>query len=227
MRKIDIIYEDSDIVLINKPAGLYIHPSPGHEENTISQILSSTRPEMLNIGSAERPGVVHRLDNETSGIMVFAKSEKAYTALRTAFESHRNIEKTYIAVLHGPLNPKTGIIEKMIGRKPWDPKRMAVDGINAKYACTSWTTLAKKGSLVLAEFKIKTGRTHQIRVHSSYMNAPIVGDKLYGNQKKDAALKIKPSRQLLHAVSLSFAHPTAEKRMEFSCMPPDDIIYAV
>jgi 23S rRNA pseudouridine1911/1915/1917 synthase len=227
MRNIEIIFEDSDIILVNKPAGIYVHPSPGHEDGSLSQILTSLRPEMLNVGSSDRPGVVHRLDNETSGIMIFAKSKRAYTALRTAFESHANIEKTYLAILHGPLNPKCGTIEKMIGRKPWDPKRMAVDAVKAKYAYTSWTTLAKKDSLVLVEFKIRTGRTHQIRVHSSYMNCPIVGDKLYGNQKKDAALRIKPNRQLLHAVSLSFKHPITGKQMNFSCRPPDDIIYAV
>ncbi len=224
---LDILFEDSDIVVVNKPAGVIVHRAPGHQECSIADELALTRPSMLSVGSSERPGVVHRLDIETSGVMVFAKNKFAYKFLRDAFESHKDIVKKYLAVLHGSLPKKVGRLETLIGRKGWDSKRMAVDVPDGKGAVTEWSVLAKKGSLSLVEFIIETGRTHQIRVHSAYMGCPIVGDKLYGDNLRDRRLRVVPSRHLLHAVELSFLHPRTQKRVVFAAQPPDDIIYSV
>ena len=223
---IEILFEDAEIVVVNKPAGMIVHAAPGHNGLSLADALAKRRPSMMEAGSRERPGVVHRLDIETSGVMVFAKTRRAYMALRKAFESHADVAKTYLAVLHGSPNVKSGRLETLIGRKPWDSKRMAADVPDGKRAITNWEVLARKGSVSLVEFKIETGRTHQIRVHSQYLGVPIVGDALYGNREKDLRLRPRPSRMLLHAVELSFNHPASGKRMVFAAMPPDDIIYA-
>ncbi len=225
MRRAEILFEDAEIVVASKPAGMYVHASPGHEENSLADLLASTRPSMRSVGSEERPGVVHRLDADTSGVIVFAKTRKAYLKLRAAFEGHSEVEKTYLAVCHGAFSPKEGAIETTIGRKPWDPKRMAVNVPGGKKAVTRWTLLAKKGPCSLVEFKIATGRTHQIRVHAAHLGHPIAGDPLYGDRAKDA--RLKAPRTLLHAVELSFNHPVTGERMTFAAEPPPEIVYAV
>ncbi len=224
---VEIIFEDNDIVVVNKPSGLIVHIAPGHEGVSLADILARTRKAMKSVGSSQRPGVVHRLDIETSGVMVFAKTQRAYLALRNAFEKHTQVTKTYLAVLHGvPQAGKSGSLETLIGRKPWDAKRMAVDVPDGKMAYTSWEVLSRKGSLSLVEFKITTGRTHQIRVHSAHLGSPIVGDRLYGDAVKDARLRRRPKRMLLHAVGLNFNHPITGKSLEFSALPPEDIVYS-
>lgn len=223
---IEILYEDDDILVVNKPAGMIVHPAPGHETGTLTDALVAHCPQMATVGSRERPGVVHRLDTGTSGVMVFAKTRRAYLKLREAFESHRGIRKTYLAVLRGAPTPRTGTVDEPIGRKPWDAKRMAVGGLDAKRAVTHWTVLSKQGTLALVEFVIETGRMHQIRVHAAHLGHPIVGDDLYGNVAADRHLASHPTRPLLHAVELAFAHPVTGKRLCFSAPPPPDIIYA-
>lgn len=224
---VEIVYEDKDLVVANKPAGMIVHAAPGHERDSLADILARTRPQMKAVGSPERPGVVHRLDIDTSGVMVFAKSQRAYLALRRAFESHSGVVKTYLAVLHGtPRGGKSGRLETLIGRKPWDPKRMAVDVPDGKRAVSRWEVLFRKGGVSLVEFKIETGRTHQIRVHSAHLGAPIVGDGLYGDSAKDARMRRRPRRMLLHAVELEFIHPLTGERVVFSALPPDDIVYS-
>jgi 23S rRNA pseudouridine1911/1915/1917 synthase len=180
---------------------------------------------MAKVGSASRPGVVHRLDIETSGVMVFAKSRPAYLKLREVFESHRDVEKVYLAVLHGAPRPKTGSLETLIGRKAWDARRMAVDVPDGKPARTRWTVLMKRGSLALVEFVIETGRTHQIRVHAAHLGHPIVGDTLYGNAAADRRIGVRLERQLLHAVQISFPHPISGRRVSFAAEPPPDILF--
>ena len=224
--KLDVIYEDDDIVVVNKPAGVYVHPSPGHEKGTLSDELVRRFPQMRDVGSVERPGVVHRLDADTSGVIVFAKTRRAYLKLRESFESHTGIRKTYLAVLHGAPKPSTGTLRTTIGRKPWDAKRMAVDVPDGKPAVTHWTVLDKRGGLAIVEFVIETGRMHQIRVHAAHLGHPIVGDSLYGDQTKDRHLPFKAQRHLLHAVQLEFNHPVTGKKMCFAARPPDDIIFA-
>jgi len=223
---VDILFEDDSIVVVSKPAGMIVHPAPGHEQGALSDILLKDRSGMASVGSRERPGVVHRLDIETSGVMVFAKTPKAYAKLRDAFESHQKVKKTYLAVLHGAIKPSEGTLETTIGRKPWDAKRMAVDVPDGKRAVTHWTVLEKHGPLALVEFVIETGRTHQIRVHAAHLGHPIVGDALYGDAEKDRHMKSPPKRQLLHAVQLEFPHPVTGRMLSFAAPPPPDVLYA-
>ena len=223
--EIEVVFEDDDIVVVNKPAGMIVHSAPGHCGRSVAGELARSRPGMAAAGNRERPGVVHRLDIETSGVMVFAKTRRAYASLRAAFESHDAVTKTYLAVLHGAPRPPSGTIETTIGRKPWDARRMAVDVPGGKRAVTRWTTLQRQGSLAMVEFVIETGRTHQIRVHAAHLGHPVVGDALYGDRDKDRRLAVRPGRHLLHAVRLEFPHPATGKTVSFSACPPDDMIY--
>lgn len=222
-----VLYEDDAVVVVDKPAGVYVHPSPGHETGTLVEALLRRYPEMARVGGPGREGVVHRLDAGTSGVMVFARTQQAYRKLRADFESHVRIEKTYLAVLHGAPRARSGRLETTIGRKPWDAKRMAVDVPGGVRAVTNWTVLAKKGGLSLVEFVIETGRMHQIRVHAAHLGCPIVGDDLYGDAVRDGRLRVRPRRPLLHAVTLAFDHPKTGRRMAFSSEPPPDIVHAI
>lgn len=223
--RVDVVFEDEHIVVVDKPAGMIVHPAPGHEKGALTDILVASRPAMAVVGSESRPGIVHRLDIETSGIMVLAKTEKAYRSLRRAFEAHNQVLKTYLAVLHGAISPRKGVLETLIGRKPWDPKRMAVVERDGARALTRWEMLQKKGPISLVEFQIETGRMHQIRVHAAHLGHPIVGDSLYGERKLDGRLAVKPARQLLHAVELAFPHPSTGEIVRFAAPPPADIVY--
>ena len=208
-----VLFEDDDILVIDKPAGRIVHPAPGHETGSLTEELVRLCPQMAGVGSTERPGVVHRLDQETSGVMVFAKTQEAYRELRRQFESHTTIEKTYLAVLHSAPKTKRGTIDEPVGRDHLP-------------AVSHWEVLAKRGPVALVEFKIETGRMHQIRLHAAALGCPVVGDKLYGSAEKDRHLRIRPSRQLLHAVELSFLHPRTHRRVTFAAPPPPDLVYA-
>ena len=222
----EVIHADGDIIVVNKPAGVIVHRAPGYPDGTLCDILLEDFPDMAGVGSAERPGVVHRLDRETSGVMVFARTQRAYLALRREFETHGRVGKTYLAVLHGAPKPHTGTLETQIGRKPFDAKRMAVVERGGKTAVTHWTVLSKHNSLALVEFRIETGRTHQIRVHAAHLGHPIAGDGLYGDVVRDRRMAHPPSRPLLHAVALSFPHPATRRTVEFAAKPPADLVYA-
>lgn len=211
--EIDVIYEDADIVVVDKLAGMIVHDAPGHEGHSLAGELVRRFPSMANVGSAERPGVVHRLDIETSGVMVFAKTRQAYLALRRQFESHRDVRKTYFAVLHGTPKPKTGTIDTPIGR----------DRLSA---VTHWNVLARHNGISLVEFKIETGRMHQIRIHAAQLGCPVAGDRTYGSAERDRHMRRRPARLLLHAAELSFLHPATGERVTFSSPPPPDIVYA-
>jgi 23S rRNA pseudouridine1911/1915/1917 synthase len=220
----EIIYEDDDIVVVDKPSGMIVHPAPGRGEKALSDELVRRYPEMKGVGSVERPGVVHRLDVETSGVMVFARNQRSYLALRREFESHRSVGKTYLAVVHGrPENP-CGTLATQIGRRS-GKKKMRVAETGGQDAITHWRTLSRKGAVSLVEFRIETGRTHQIRVHAAYLGCPIVGDRLYGDAAKDAKLRRRPARLLLHAVELAFPHPAGGGRVSFMAEVPPEIIY--
>ena len=221
-----IIHEDADIVVVNKPSGMIVHRAPGYPDGTLCDVLLERFPDMAGVGSVERPGVVHRLDCDTSGVMVFARTQRAYLALRREFERHDSVCKTYLAVLHGAPKPASGTLDTLIGRKPWDAKRMAVvEGGDGKRAITHWNVLGKHNGLAMVEFEIETGRTHQIRVHAAHLWHPVVGDPLYGDSAKDRRMAHPPRRMLLHAVALSFTHPATGKRVEFSAPPPPDMVY--
>ena len=209
----NVLFEDADIIVIDKPAGRIVHPAPGHEDGSITEELVKRCPSMAGVGSVERPGVVHRLDRDTSGVMVFAKTRAAYLDLRRQFESHETIEKTYLAVLHGAPRERKGTLDGPVGREHLR-------------AITHWNVLAKHGPVSLVEFRIETGRMHQIRIHAAELGCPVVGDRTYGDAEKDRRLRIRPSRHLLHAVELSFLHPRTHKRMTFSAPPPADLVYA-
>jgi 23S rRNA pseudouridine1911/1915/1917 synthase len=223
---VEILHADDDIIVVNKPSGIIVHRAPGYPDGTLCDILLKDFPDMAGVGSDERPGVVHRLDRDTSGVMVFARTQRAYLALRREFENHGRVKKTYLAVLHGTPKPQTGTLNTMIGRKPFDAKRMAVVDHNGKTAVTHWTVLSKHGGLSLVEFIIETGRMHQIRVHAAHLGHPIAGDSLYGDQVRDRRMARPPSRPLLHAVELSFPHPASRRMVTFAAEPPADIIYA-
>ena len=223
---VEVLHADDDIIVVNKPSGVIVHRAPGYPDGTLCDILLKDFPDMASVGSDERPGVVHRLDRDTSGVMVFARTQRAYLALRREFESHGCVKKTYLAVLHGTPKPQTGTLNTMIGRKPFDAKRMAVVDHNGKTAITHWTVLSKHGGLSLVEFIIETGRMHQIRVHAAHLGHPIAGDSLYGDQVRDRRMARPPSRPLLHAVELSFPHPASRRMVTFAAEPPADIVYA-
>lgn len=222
----EVIFEDDHIVVVDKPAGMIVHPAPGHESGSLTDFLLATRPMIAGVGSKERPGIVHRLDIDTSGVMVVAKTRAAYAKLRAEFEDHSSVSKVYLAVLHGAIEPRKGMLETLIGRKAWDARRMAVVESGGKRALTYWETLQKKGPVALTEFRIGTGRTHQIRVHAAHLGHPIAGDPLYGDESLDRRMAVRPARQLLHAVELAFTHPATGRRAVFAAPPPPDIVYA-
>jgi len=210
---IDVIYEDGDIIVVDKPAGMIVHPAPGRNEPSLTEELLRRYPDIAGVGSVERPGVVHRLDIGTSGVMVFARNREAYLALRREFESHGRVKKTYLAVVHGSPREKSGTLDGPVGRE----KLRAI---------THWTVLAKHGPISLVEFRIETGRMHQIRIHAAELGCPVVGDETYGNVARDRSLHVRPKRQLLHAVQLEFPHPRTGKSVVFAAEPPADIVYA-
>ena len=209
----NILFEDADIIVIDKPAGRIVHPAPGHAEGSITEELVRRCPKMSDVGSVERPGVVHRLDQDTSGVMVFAKTQAAYLDLRRQFESHATVEKKYLAILHGAPKERKGTLDGPVGREHLR-------------AITHWEVLAKHGPLALVAFTIETGRMHQIRIHAAELGHPVVGDRTYGDAAADRRLRVKPKRHLLHAVELSFLHPRTHRRVSFTAPPPPDIVYA-
>jgi len=213
----EIIYEDEDIAVINKPSGIVVHPAPGHYDDTLVHGLILKLKNLSGIGGKIRPGIVHRLDKDTSGIMLVAKNDFAHKRLVEAFKE-RLIEKNYIALVYGRLTQKKGKIETFIGRHPIARKKMAVLK-EGKLAITFYEVLEifNKASLVLA--KPVTGRTHQIRVHFSYIGHPVLGDSIYGGLKHDLP---KPPRLMLHAYEIVFKHPRTNEEMKFRVPIPEE-----
>ena len=208
-----ILFEDRDILVVDKPAGQIVHPAPGHETGSLTEELVRRVPALAGVGSVERPGVVHRLDIDTSGVMVLAKTQSAYLALRRQFESHKDVRKTYLAVLHGAPKPAKGTVDSPVGRE-----RLS--------AVSHYEVLGRNGPVALVRFDIETGRMHQIRQHAAALGHPIAGDPLYGDRALDRRLRRTPPRTLLHAVELSFLHPTTGRRVAFAASPPPDLVYA-
>lgn len=231
---LDIIFEDADILVLNKPSGMVVHPAPGHYRGTLVNALLHHCPSLEGIGSVARPGLVHRLDQDTSGVMVVAKSQRAMDCLVKDFATHTNLRKIYLAVAHeAPSGSRghallSGRIETLIGRHPVDRKRMAIVEKNGKRAVTNWEIVQGATShpgLVRVKCDIETGRTHQIRVHLSSIGLYIAGDKIYGKQALDSRLSFVPHRQLLHAWKLFLRHPVTREDMEFTAeLPPDMIV---
>ena len=222
---LDVVFEDADILVVNKPPGLVVHPAPGHFTGTLVNALLHHCPALAGIGGVARPGIVHRLDQDTSGLIVVAKSEAAMAGLAAAFSSHRNVEKVYLAVCHGRPSLDAGRIENMIGRHPVDRKRMAVVERNGKLAITNWRVLghSEEKRVSVVECRIETGRTHQIRVHMAALRCPVVGDATYGSASRDRLLRPVPARQMLHAWRLSLRHPVTREPMDFEAPAPADM----
>lgn len=229
---LDVVYEDADMIVVNKAPGMVVHPAPGHFTGTLVNALLHRCPDLSGIGGVARPGIVHRLDQDTSGLIVVAKTQKAMENLVRAFASHRHIEKTYMAVCHGRPRLDSGRIENLIGRHPVDRKRMAVVERGGKTAITNWKVLSspaesRENGHSLIECGIETGRTHQIRVHMASLGTPVIGDKVYGKSALDKKLTPVPQRQMLHAWRLSLWHPVESRRMTFTApLPPDMAEYA-
>ena len=225
---LDIVFEDDDMLVVNKAPGLVVHPAPGHFTGTLVNALLYHCPNLSGIGGVARPGIVHRLDQDTSGLIVVAKSQAAMDGLVKAFASHKNVEKTYLAVVHGRPRLDAGRIENLIGRHPVDRKRMAIVEKNGKLAITNWrlssVALAREGRTTsVVECKIETGRTHQIRVHMASLGCPVIGDATYGKSALDKKLDPVPARQMLHAWRLKLWHPVQGREMTFEAAIPIDM----
>lgn len=219
---LDIVHEDDDIIVINKAAGMVVHPAPGHYTGTLVNALLHHCPGLSGIGGVARPGIVHRLDQYTSGLIIVAKSQAAMDGLTRAFASHKNIEKTYIAICHGRPGLDSGRIENLIGRHPTNRKKMAIVERNGKVAVTNWKV--RSADLIsVIECKIETGRTHQIRVHMASLGCPVIGDAVYGKSALDKKLDPVPARQMLHAWKLKLWHPVKNIPMEFVAPPSADM----
>ena len=213
--KLDIIYEDKDIIVINKPKGMVVHPGNGNEEGTlVNAILSICKGSLSGIGGEVRPGIVHRLDKDTSGILIVAKNDKAHINISKQIEERRVVKK-YIALVRGVIPENEATINKPIGRSKIDRKKMAIDR-NGKEAITHFKVLKRFNKYTLLDIKIDTGRTHQIRVHLSDIGFPVVGDEVYSNGKNEFNVK----GQMLHSYSLDFIHPVANKKMHLEAELP-------
>ena len=220
---LDIVFEDAALLVLDKPAGLVVHPAPGHATGTLVNALLHHCDDLGGIGGVERPGIVHRLDKDTTGLMVVAKTDAAMAGLVAQFMAG-GVRKVYLALAHGVPRNARGVIDTLIGRHPHDRKRMAVVSRNGKQAVTRYAVLRPFAGAALIEAHIETGRTHQIRVHLAHLGHPIIGDPLYGSRRLDQALAVCPARQMLHATRLAFTHPVSGAPLDFSRPPPPDML---
>lgn len=220
-----ILFEDKDLLVLNKPPGLVVHPAAGHEEHTlVNALLHYCHGELSGIGGVARPGIVHRLDKETSGCLVVAKNDKTHIELSAQFAS-RKIDKVYHAIVCGELQRDQGEIRAAIARHPSHRKRMAVSDDSGREAHTSYRVLERLKSATLAEAILHTGRTHQIRVHFQHLGYPLAGDKTYGqrqNLRMAELIGFAAPRVMLHAFQLAFVHPHTSKRVSFEAPRPAD-----
>ena len=210
---LDIIYEDADVAVVNKPQGIVVHPSAGHTSGTLVNALMYHVKDLSSINGVVRPGIVHRIDKDTSGLLMIAKNDKAHNALAAELKDKKSLRK-YVAIVHGNLPNDRGVIEAPIGRSDKDRKKQAVTA-KGKPAVTRFTVLERFGNYTLVELQLETGRTHQIRVHMAYIGHPVAGDPLYGPRKT-----LKGQGQFLHAKTLGFTHPTTGELVEFTAEEP-------
>ncbi len=218
---LDVLFEDDDLIVVNKPAGLVVHPAAGNYEHTlVNALLHHCRGALAGIGGVERPGIVHRLDKGTSGCIVVAKTDLAHKALVAQFKS-REVKKIYRAVCWGIFARPSGRIETVIGRSERDRKKMSTNVSRGRPAVTDYRVLKQFADFALVELHIHTGRTHQIRVHMAHIGHPVVGDATYGRARR---MDISVARPLLHAYKLSFTHPRSQKLMEFTAPVPEDMV---
>ena len=212
---LNIVYEDNDIIVVDKPSGMIVHPSPGIVHGTLVNALLYHCNDLSGINGVNRPGIVHRIDKETSGLLVVAKNDHAHRMLSQQLRNH-DMTRSYIALVHGLIPHQHGKVDAPIGRDSKDRQKMAVTMHNSKRAVTNFTVLRRYRSMSLIECRLETGRTHQIRVHMSYIGYPVYGDPKYGWRKDDQTYG-----QFLHAKKLGFIHPTTNKYMEFESELPE------
>lgn len=216
---LNIVYEDDYIIIINKPRNMVVHPAAGNEEHTlVNALLNHCKLSMIN---SERPGIVHRLDKDTTGLIVCAKDDETHLKLVEKF-SNREITKKYLAICNGSFSKDNGLIDKPIGRDEKDRKKMSVKSKSGKEALTEYNVLISNLKYSLVDVTLHTGRTHQIRVHFSSLNHPIVGDETYGNKNE----KIKANGQMLHSYYLEFSHPITDENLSFTVLP-DDYFFSI
>ncbi len=224
---LDVVYEDEDIIVINKPAGMVVHPAPGNYTGTlVNALLYHCKGSLSGIGGVIRPGIVHRIDKDTSGLLVVAKNDAAHLALASELE-HHGVEREYHALVRGGFKDDTGTLDAPIGRHPVDRKKMAVltkDVSHAKRAVTHYEVLARYGDITYVRCMLETGRTHQIRVHMSYIGHALLGDEVYATTKTRFEKLHAPlfCGQALHAKRLTLTHPKTKERMSFECELPDN-----
>ena len=215
---LDVLFEDDDLIIINKPAGMVVHPGAGNVRHTLVNALLAHCPSLSGIGGKERPGIVHRLDKETSGCLVVAKNDLAHRKLAQQF-AEREVEKIYLALVAGAMRKTQGVIEESIGRHPIRRQRMAIVKERGRSARTEYRALQSAGGMSLVECKLHSGRTHQIRVHLHHIGHPVLGDKVYGRR---GAREF--SRQMLHAWKLGFHHPRTGEWRSFTAPLPEDFL---
>ncbi|MCD4784533.1 MAG: RluA family pseudouridine synthase [Candidatus Eremiobacteraeota bacterium] len=215
---LNIVYEDKDILVINKQRGMVVHPSAGHKDGTLVNALMYQVDDLSGIGGEDRPGIVHRLDKNTSGLLIIAKNDNAHRRLSDMFKT-KTISKEYIAIIHGKLRGREGIINLPVGRNPKDRKLMAVVN-GGKNAVTRWKVRKVFGDYSLVSLFPETGRTHQLRVHLKHVGNPVVGDPEYSKMDSDL---FNIEGQALHAIRIAFNHPSTGKKLEFEVPIPDDI----
>lgn len=214
---LDVYYEDADVIVVNKPRGMVVHPAPGHSSGTLVNALMFHCKDLSGINGEIRPGIVHRIDKDTSGLLMAAKNDKAHASLAAQLKEH-SVTRKYYALVHGNLSHDQGTIDAPIGRDPHDRKMYTVIEKNSKQAVTHFHVVERFGDYTLVELKLETGRTHQIRVHMKFIGHPLVGDPMYGRSKG-----IKMDGQALHAAVLGFIHPSSGQYIEFTAPIPDDM----
>lgn len=212
---IDIVYEDDDVMVINKKSGVVVHPAPGNYSGTLVNGLMYLSKDLSHVNGEFRPGIVHRIDKDTSGLLIVAKNDKAHRILAEELKE-KKIKRKYIAFVSGVINHDIGEIDAPIGRDPSDRKKMCVTSTNSKDAITHFRVLERYKNASLIECELETGRTHQIRVHMKYINHPVINDPVYGKSNHGEF------GQLLHAKEITFTHPTTKEVMTFSCEVPEE-----
>ncbi|MFD2116203.1 RluA family pseudouridine synthase [Paenibacillus yanchengensis] len=218
---LDVLYEDADVIVINKIRGMVVHPAVGHRSGTVVNALLHHCKDLSGINGVMRPGIVHRIDKDTSGLMMAAKNDLAHLSLTNQLKEHTVIRK-YIAIVHGNISHHTGTIDAPIGRDQADRKKFVVTDKNSKHAITHFAVIERLGDYSVVELQLETGRTHQIRVHMKYIGHPLVGDPQYGLAK---AKGLQFKGQALHAVAIGFVHPRSEEKLLFDSELPADMKY--
>lgn len=211
---LEILYEDEDVAVVVKPCGMVVHPAAGNESGTLVNALLYAMDDLSGIGGVKRPGIVHRLDKDTSGLLMVAKNDRAHVSLSEQLKN-RTMEKHYLAVVDGCMREESGLVDKPIARSKKDRKKMAIDP-EGREALTEWTLIENLKNAALLDVHIMTGRTHQIRVHMQSLHHPVAGDPIYGQKNG-----VKAPRLMLHAYTLAFDHPRTGERLLFKADPPE------